>query len=128
MELDFELGGHRYLVVRGLNSAELYLDGATAPIATSISAVTELLRRIEDIVEKVANQEFRVRMNMQALNDAMLDQLERLFEGTPGMTQVIFELVSADGTVATVASQQRVKLTPELVEAVRRLKGEQAAA
>src|SRR5438128_4200100 len=41
-------------------------------------------RRIEDIVEKVANQEFRVRMNMQALNDAMLDQLERLFEGTPG--------------------------------------------
>jgi len=85
-------------------------------------------RRIEDIVEKVANQEFRVRMNMQALNDAMLDQLERLFEGTPGMTQVIFELVSADGTVATVASQQRVKVTPELVEGVRRLKGEQAAA
>jgi len=36
--------------------------------------------------------------------------------------------VSADGTVATVASQQRVKVTPELVEAVRRLKGEQAAA
>jgi len=85
-------------------------------------------RRIEDIVEKVANQEFRVRMNMQALNDAMLDQLERLFEGTPGMSQVIFELVSADGTVATVPSQQRVKVTPELVEAVRRLKGEQAAA
>ena len=85
-------------------------------------------RRIEDIVEKVANQEFRVRMNMQALNDATLDQLERLFEGTPGVSQVIFELVSADGTVATVASQQRVKVTPELVEAVRRLKGEQAAA
>jgi len=85
-------------------------------------------RRIEDIVEKVANLEFRVRMDMQALNDAMLDQLERLFEGTPGLTQVIFELVSADGTVATVASQQRVKVTPELVEGVRRLKGEQAAA
>jgi exonuclease SbcC len=45
VELDFELGGHRYLVSRGLTSAELYLDGATAPIATSISGVTELLRR-----------------------------------------------------------------------------------
>src|SRR5438067_2346836 len=45
VELDFELGGHRYLVSRGLNSAELYLDGATSPIATSISGVTELLRR-----------------------------------------------------------------------------------
>jgi len=45
VELDFELGGHRYLVSRGLTNAELYLDGATAPIATSISGVTELLRR-----------------------------------------------------------------------------------
>src|SRR4051794_39716208 len=45
VELDFELGGHRYLVTRGLTGAEVYLDGASAPIATSISGVTELLRR-----------------------------------------------------------------------------------
>jgi exonuclease SbcC len=45
VELDFELSGHRYLVSRGLTNAELYLDGATAPIATSISGVTEVLRR-----------------------------------------------------------------------------------
>src|SRR5438270_7071338 len=40
VELDFELAGHRYLVSRGLNNAELYLDGSTSPIASSISAVT----------------------------------------------------------------------------------------
>ena len=45
VELDFELGGHRYFVSRGLTSAELYLDGATAPIATSITGVTDMLRR-----------------------------------------------------------------------------------
>src|SRR3954470_4567049 len=45
VELDFELGGHRYLVSRGLTNAELYLDGAAAPIATSISGVTDLLTR-----------------------------------------------------------------------------------
>src|SRR5689334_11068331 len=45
VELDFELGGHRYLVTRGLTNAELYLDGSNAPIATSITSVTELLRR-----------------------------------------------------------------------------------
>ncbi|MEO8624559.1 MAG: SMC family ATPase, partial [bacterium] len=45
VELDFELGGHRYRVERGLTSAELYLDGATAPIANSLTSVTELLRR-----------------------------------------------------------------------------------
>jgi len=45
VELDFELGGHRYLVTRGLTNAELYLDGSAAPIATSISGVSDLLRR-----------------------------------------------------------------------------------
>ncbi len=45
VELDFDLGGHRYRVVRGLTHAELYLDGSDAPIANSISGVTELLRR-----------------------------------------------------------------------------------
>lgn len=45
VELDFELGGHRYFVTRGLTNAEVYLDGGTAPIATSISGVTDLLRR-----------------------------------------------------------------------------------
>ena len=45
VELDFDLGAHRYRVVRGLTSAEVYLDGADTPIANSISAATELLQR-----------------------------------------------------------------------------------
>jgi exonuclease SbcC len=45
VELDFTLGGHRYRVVRGLTNAELYLDGASTPIANSISGVSELLTR-----------------------------------------------------------------------------------
>jgi DNA polymerase-3 subunit alpha len=85
-------------------------------------------RKIEDIVEKAATQEFRVRLDVQSLNEETLDGLEKLFESAPGMTQVIFELVSPDGSIATMASQQRVKVTPELAEAVGKLKGEQAAA
>ena len=45
VELDFDLGGHRYRVIRGLTNAELYLDGSEAPIANTITGVTELLRR-----------------------------------------------------------------------------------
>ena len=45
VDLDFDLSGHRHRVVRTLSSAELYLDGATTPIANSTSAVTEMLRR-----------------------------------------------------------------------------------
>lgn len=46
VELEFELGRHRYRVVRGRTNAELYLDGEEAPIASSPSAVTERLQRL----------------------------------------------------------------------------------
>ncbi|MEO6525788.1 MAG: SMC family ATPase [Gemmatimonadaceae bacterium] len=45
VELDFELGGHRYRVERGLTTAELYLDGADSPIANSLTGVSDMLRR-----------------------------------------------------------------------------------
>ncbi len=45
VELDFDLGTHRYRVVRGLTNAEVYLDGADTPIANSITAVSDLLQR-----------------------------------------------------------------------------------
>jgi exonuclease SbcC len=45
VELDFELGNHRYRVARGLTSAELYLDGGEQPIANSITSVADILHR-----------------------------------------------------------------------------------
>ena len=45
VDLDFELGGHRYRVKRGLTTAAVYLDGSDSPIANSISAVNELITR-----------------------------------------------------------------------------------
>jgi len=45
VELEFDLAGHRYRIARGLTGAELYLDGASAPIANSITGVNELLQR-----------------------------------------------------------------------------------
>jgi len=45
VELDFELGGHRYRVVRGLTQAELYLDGSDLPVANTLTGVSEMLRR-----------------------------------------------------------------------------------
>ncbi len=46
VELEFELGHHRYRVVRGRSTAELYLDGEEAPIAVSSTAVTDRLQRL----------------------------------------------------------------------------------
>jgi DNA polymerase-3 subunit alpha len=86
-------------------------------------------RRIQDLAERAAaQQEFRVRLSMTSINENTLERLEELFAAAPGMSQVVFELESSDGTVAVVASQQRVKASPELSEAVRRIRGEAAAA
>ena len=86
-------------------------------------------RRIADIAERAAAQEeFRVRVPIAAMNEGTLDLLEKLFAGAPGASQVVFELESPDGTIAVVPSQQRVKATPELTEAVRRIRDKAAAA
>jgi exonuclease SbcC len=45
VELDFDLGGQNYRVVRGLTNAELYLDGPQNKIADSITGVTDVLTR-----------------------------------------------------------------------------------
>jgi DNA polymerase III subunit alpha len=86
-------------------------------------------RRIQDIAERAAAQaEFRVRLSMDSMNEGTLDLLEKLFAGTPGTSQVVFELESPDGALVVVPSQQRVKVTPELMDAVGRIRGEAAAA
>ncbi len=46
VELEFELGRHKYRVVRTRTSAQLYLDGDVMPIAESSAAVTERLQRL----------------------------------------------------------------------------------
>src|SRR5687768_5605803 len=59
VELDFDLAGHRYRVIRGLTNAELYLDGAETPIANTITGVTELLgRRLGLSLEEFFNTYF----------------------------------------------------------------------
>ncbi len=46
VELEFELGPHRYRIVRSLAGAELYLDGQATPIANSLGAVSDKLQRV----------------------------------------------------------------------------------
>ena len=45
VELDFELGGHRYRIKRGLTTASLFLDGSDSAVANSISTVNDLVAR-----------------------------------------------------------------------------------
>jgi DNA polymerase-3 subunit alpha len=83
-------------------------------------------RRLEDLAERKAPPEFRVCLEMQALDEGTLDRLEELFAASPGTSPVLFELHSPDGSVALLQAQQRVAIKPELIESVRQICGEQA--
>src|SRR6266852_4176630 len=78
-------------------------------------------RRLEDIAERKAPPEFRVRLEMESLNQSALDQLEELFAASPGTSPVLFELHSPDGSVAGLQAQRRVAVKAELIESVRQI-------
>ena len=84
-------------------------------------------RRLQDWAQRgAAASEFRVRLDLRTLSEDAMERLEALFAKAPGPSVVIFELRSPDGTVAMLQSQQRVRVQPELVEAVRQICGQQA--
>jgi DNA polymerase III subunit alpha len=83
-------------------------------------------RRLEDLADRqAAPKEFRVKLNVRALNNDLMDRLESAFGGYPGNCPVVFELNSPDGSVALLPSQQRVRLCAELQDSVRRICGEE---
>jgi DNA polymerase-3 subunit alpha len=83
-------------------------------------------RRLEEVAERKAAPEFRVRLNMESLSEGTLDQLEELFAGSPGTSPVLFELHSPNGSVAMLQAQRRVTVNAELIESVRQICGAQA--
>src|SRR5438093_6039722 len=83
-------------------------------------------RRLDEIAERSGSNELRVRIEMQALSEEVLDRLEDLLVASPGPCQVVFELCSPDGSVAVLPAQLRVKTSPELVDAIREICGNPA--
>jgi DNA polymerase-3 subunit alpha len=72
--------------------------------------------------------ELRVRLDRDAIDEGLMKRIEKLLAASEGPHPVFFEVVSADGVVAVIQSQQRVRVTPELLEAVRQLQSAAAAA
>ncbi|HEX8872284.1 MAG TPA: DNA polymerase III subunit alpha, partial [Candidatus Acidoferrum sp.] len=81
---------------------------------------------LEDIAERAGPAELRVRLDLQQLREEALERLEELFAAAPGPSQVVFELLSPDGSMALLPSQKKIRVRPELVDAVREICGQQA--
>ena len=81
-------------------------------------------RRLQDVAERATTSQFQVRLALQTLEGDTLDRLEKVFGEFPGSSPVIFELISSEGSVCVMQSQQRVRVGPELTESVRQICGQ----
>jgi DNA polymerase-3 subunit alpha len=81
-------------------------------------------RLLQDLADKVATSELRLRMELGELSKEILERLGEVLEDAPGECRVIFELRRPDGCVATLQAQQRVSASPELAEAIRKACGD----
>ena len=70
----------------------------------------------------------RVRVALAAIDPAALDQLQELFSSHPGRCKVAFELVTDDGSEATLEASSAVQADGELLERVREICGDDSVA
>lgn len=84
--------------------------------------------RVLDQVNDRAPSLLRVRVDLKALDPAVLDRLGELFTRSPGRCRVAFELIQDDGTEATLESSSAVRADRELVERVREICGSDSVA
>jgi DNA polymerase-3 subunit alpha len=82
-------------------------------------------RGLETIAQRLPNT-IRVRLDMSAIDPRILDELKSLFAGKPGSCAVTFDLISSEGSVATLRADQRVRPDQDLLREICRLCGENA--
>ena len=80
-------------------------------------------RRLEDMGQRPPSV-MHVRVNIDEVDAAILDELKELFANKPGPCAVAFDLFSPEGAVATLQADQRVRPDEELVREVCRLCGD----
>jgi DNA polymerase III subunit alpha len=109
------LKGARPLLVKGRVTVE---EVGTRFVASEI-------RLLDEVVDRGPNL-LRVRVDLQGMDTGALDQLQALFSERPGRCRVAFDLVSGDGTMATLEAAKGIEPAPELVERVRQICGNDA--
>jgi DNA polymerase III subunit alpha len=106
------------------------------------SGVPLLLRgrvNVEDAGTRVAIQEaqpldgiagapettarMRVRIDLSAMDEMTLDQIKTVLAGSPGPCPIAFDIFDPDGSMATLASNQRVRIDERLITRLQEMPG-----
>ena len=100
------------LIVRGRVNVE---EVGTRFVAAEICSLDEIAERAPNLI--------RVRVDLRGMDTGTLDRLQALFSERPGRCRVAFDLVSGDGTMATLEAERGIEPAPELVQRVREICG-----
>jgi DNA polymerase-3 subunit alpha len=82
--------------------------------------------RLLNQTEEQAPSLIRVRVDLRGVDTGTLDRLQELFSRRPGRCRVAFDLVSEDGTTATLETEKGIEFAPELIAQVQEICGEDA--
>jgi DNA polymerase III subunit alpha len=82
-------------------------------------------RPLQSVAETNGPAEFRLKLDLQRINEAALSQLEELFAKAAGNSTVVFEVKANDGTTAVVQSQRKIRVTPDFIAALDRICGDE---
>jgi DNA polymerase-3 subunit alpha len=102
--------------------AAVLVNGRVQVEDTGTRLMVSRVRPLEAVAES-GPRLLRVRVESAEFDAHKIDDLERLFDSKPGRCNVAFEIVTADGCVATVQSDRRVKADNELEDQVRAICG-----
>jgi DNA polymerase III subunit alpha len=79
-----------------------------------------------DQVSSAGTTLMKVRVELGSMDEYTLDRLKELFARSPGPCPIAFDMIHPDGLVATLRSDQRVRLDERLVDAIREMCGPDA--
>jgi DNA polymerase-3 subunit alpha len=68
----------------------------------------------------------KVRVDLGTMDEYTLDELKKVFIGAAGPSPIVFDLRYADGSTATLRTNQRVRLDDKLIADVRKWCGSDA--
>ena len=89
-----------------------------------VAAEVRLLDKVTDRSPSL----LRVRVDLRAVDTGTLDQLQKVFAERPGRCRVAFDLISDDGTTATLEAEKGIEPAPELFARVREICGADSVA
>ncbi len=105
------------LLVRGRINVE---EVGTRFVATEVRLLDKVTDRSPSLL--------RVRVDLRAVDTGTLDQLQKVFAERPGRCRVAFDLISDDGTTATLEAEKGIEPAPELFARVREICGADSVA